>query len=323
MNIILGCNLVDSRTKAFLPEAYKLGINQFDTAEIYDDGKSELLLGEFMKTIDRNSIKIHTKVSAEHLGFQDVMASCEKSLSRLNTEYIDLYYIHWPNKAIPIEETLEAFLTLKKEGKIKEIGISNYSLSDLKQIHSILKKDLYGYQGEFNRLNSKHNYELLAYCKNNNIMFMGYSLFKHKPKQYSCSSIINWAKQSGVTPIIRTYSIEHLKNNLAESEPIYFPVQEIVHFQPNLLKVLKSGNDRNLVYKTLEDALANTYKLCPPITDMQEELDHMKPVRVIKDKNGKLNVVEGAMRYWAWYLFRPNLPVPCIIVQENKKNNEE
>ena len=318
MNIILGCDSVDSRTKSFLLEAYNFGINQFDTAEAYNNGVSESLLGELIKTVKRNTVKIYTKVSAEHLKSKDIITSCKKSLYRLNTEYIDLYYIHWPNKAIPVEETLETLLSLKEEGKIKEIGISNYSLSDLKQIHSILKKDLYSYQGEFNGFNSSYNYELLDYCINNNILFMGYSLFKHKPKNYSHAAIVAWAQRYGVIPIIRTYSIEHLKNDLIKTEPADFPIQEIVYLQPKLLEVLKSGNNKNLVYKTLEAALENIYKFYPPITDMKEELDCMKPVHVIKDSNEKLNVIEGVMRYWAWCLFRPELLIPCIVTYKNK-----
>src|SRR5579885_397937 len=88
-------------------EAYNLGINFFDTAEIYGDGVSETVLGKGLKEI-RDNVVIATKVSPSHLRYKDVLKACENSLKRLNTDRIDLYQIHWPNFYIPLKETAQA-----------------------------------------------------------------------------------------------------------------------------------------------------------------------------------------------------------------------
>ena len=122
-------------TEASLKTAVDSGINFFDTAELYGDGYSEELLGTFLKP-DRENIIIATKAGRSNLAYEDAKRACEKSLRRLKTDYIDLYQIHWPNGDIPMEETVRAFSELRKEGKIREAGISNFGVLDLETLTS-------------------------------------------------------------------------------------------------------------------------------------------------------------------------------------------
>lgn len=124
--------------------AFDEGINFFDTADIYSrwvdgnpGGVSERIIGKWWKEkkIPRDKIILATKVRGNMGGGKDdeglseahIMKSVEKSLKRLQTDYIDLYQAHWPDDATPIEETLVAFDRLVKEGKVRYIGASNYT----------------------------------------------------------------------------------------------------------------------------------------------------------------------------------------------------
>lgn len=100
------------------------GVNLIDTAERYGDGKSEEIVGAALQG-RRTDAVLSTKVYTHALHYNDVMEHCEASLRRLNTDYIDLYQVHWPNPDIPIEETYGAFEDLKKSGKIRASGICN------------------------------------------------------------------------------------------------------------------------------------------------------------------------------------------------------
>jgi aryl-alcohol dehydrogenase-like predicted oxidoreductase len=110
--------------------AVDLGINLFDTAEFYNDGYSEEVVGKGLRGL-RDKVMIATKAWADNLAKDKVVTACEGSLKRLQTDYIDLYQIHWPNPEVPVAETLEAMENLKKDGKIRSIGVSNFGVNDL------------------------------------------------------------------------------------------------------------------------------------------------------------------------------------------------
>ncbi len=119
----------DADSIATVHAALDVGINFFDTAEAYDNGKSEEVLGEALKD-HRDKAIIATKVSAGHLSAADVQTACENSLKRLQTDLIDLYQIHWPNWEVPIAETVGALKDLQQQGKIRVFGVSNFAVQD-------------------------------------------------------------------------------------------------------------------------------------------------------------------------------------------------
>ncbi len=118
---------------ATIRTAQELGINFFDTAEGYGNGYSEELLAQALGH-RRQEVIIATKVSQKNLRAPDVVTACERSLKRLNTDYIDVYYIHWPSPEIPISETMEAFERLRTEGKIRVTACSNFASGDLEKL---------------------------------------------------------------------------------------------------------------------------------------------------------------------------------------------
>lgn len=114
--------------------AIDLGIDTFDAAEQYGDGYAEELLGRALSDYDRSEMVVTSKVSAGNLRPDDLRSSCADSLERLDTDYIDVYYVHWPNRDVSFEETLEALAELKEEGTIREVAISNFGERDLNEL---------------------------------------------------------------------------------------------------------------------------------------------------------------------------------------------
>ncbi|MDD4148152.1 MAG: aldo/keto reductase [Candidatus Cloacimonetes bacterium] len=110
--------------------ALELGVNFLDTAEGYNRGYSENVVGKALEG-QRHNVVLATKVNAQNLRQDKLIAACEGSLKRLRTDYIDLYQIHWPNHDVPIEESLSALERLKAQGKIRYYGVSNFGPVDI------------------------------------------------------------------------------------------------------------------------------------------------------------------------------------------------
>jgi aryl-alcohol dehydrogenase-like predicted oxidoreductase len=113
--------------------ALESGINFFDNAHGYGDGYAEEVLGRALLGRRHQAI-IGTKISIDSDAVKDIAANCELSLRRLQTDYIDLLQIHWPNHQIPPEEVYQAFNKLLEAGKIRAFGVSNYGVGDLTEI---------------------------------------------------------------------------------------------------------------------------------------------------------------------------------------------
>ena len=113
--------------------AIDYGINFLDTAEAYERGYSEQVVGKALKG-KRDKVILATKVAGAHLAANEMVGACEESLKNLGTDYADLYYLHWPNMNVPFDETMEALYQLKKSGKIRAGGISNYGLKQMEML---------------------------------------------------------------------------------------------------------------------------------------------------------------------------------------------
>lgn len=106
------------------------GINFFDTAEGYENGESERVLGRALKG-KRDKAVIATKVSGKNLRPDDIVTACERSLKHLGMDHVELYQIHWPNRDVPLADSVGALARLKEQGKIGAIGVSNFAVRDL------------------------------------------------------------------------------------------------------------------------------------------------------------------------------------------------
>jgi len=191
-----------SKEEAFkiMDKAYDSGINFFDTAEIYPvpptakmGGLTEEIVGEWLKTKPRDSVILATKVAGAASGWFvpptrhgltaidsfHIKKAIEGSLKRLQTDYVDLYQMHWPDTIVPIEESLKAFDELVKEGKVRYIGTSNDSVYGLTKANETSKHNnlarFESIQNNFSLLNPRFLDELSNVCKKEQISLLPYS----------------------------------------------------------------------------------------------------------------------------------------------------
>lgn len=148
------------------------GANLIDTAEGYH---TEDVVGDAVSGI-RDNVILATKVSGRNLGYNDLLHSAEKSLRKLNTEIIDLYQIHWPNPAYPINETMKAMQKLLDEGLVSFIGVSNFNIEEIKEAQHHLAHDRIVSNQVLYNLNSREiEKEMLNYCIDNDITILAYT----------------------------------------------------------------------------------------------------------------------------------------------------
>jgi aryl-alcohol dehydrogenase-like predicted oxidoreductase len=107
------------------------GITTFDTAEAYGDGRSEELLGRAIEGYDREDLVLATKAHPDNHAPADLRAACEASLDRLGTDYVDVYYLHWPSRETPLGETVRALRELREDGLVRLPAVSNFGPRDL------------------------------------------------------------------------------------------------------------------------------------------------------------------------------------------------
>lgn len=170
-------NIDDEVVIQAMRTALEAGITTFDTAEIYGDGYSEELVGRALGAV-RDRVVLATKVFPTHLKASQVLEACENSLRRLQTEVIDLYQIHWPAGAfgsdiVPIGETMGALNQLKDQGKIRAIGVSNFSRSQLAEAAQYGPID--SLQPPYSLFWRGVEMDQLPYCIEHNLTVMAYS----------------------------------------------------------------------------------------------------------------------------------------------------
>lgn len=174
----------DAVSLTALRAALEVGYTHFDTAEIYADGHSEELLGRAVRETRtaRERVFITSKVDPGHLSYEDVLKSCEDSLRRLNTEYLDLYLIHWPPRSISkLDDAFRALNKLMRDGKVKHLGVSNFNLKFLQRSQELSETPIITNQVPY-RLPDKSYVEngVLTYCQQNDILITAYSPVKFR-----------------------------------------------------------------------------------------------------------------------------------------------
>jgi aryl-alcohol dehydrogenase-like predicted oxidoreductase len=180
-----------------IQSAYDLGVTSIDTAPVYGQGTSEEIVGEAIKDLPRDRVQILTKYGMrwdlakgtlafhtkdndgkpidvyKYAAKESIIKECEDSLKRLGTDYIDLYQIHWPDVTTPISETMEAVSRLIEQGKIRQAGVSNYSVEQMKEAEQTLK--LASNQVSYSMVKRDIEAELVPYCLENRKSILAYS----------------------------------------------------------------------------------------------------------------------------------------------------
>jgi diketogulonate reductase-like aldo/keto reductase len=329
---------------------FDLGLTFIDTAEIYGDGFSEEMIG---KAIDkkRSEVFVASKFSPENAAYKDVVNSAERTLKRLKTDYIDLYQVHWPNPKIPISETMSAMEQLVTDGKILNIGVSNFSKLELiKAQDALLKNKIFSNQVEYNLFDRFIEQEILPYCQKNDVKVIAYSpLFRGKTfdgdksknllrtlsSKYSASFAqiaLSWlVSKNLVYAIPKTTKQVHVREN-ALALNLKIDVEDIIKIDQTCasspmfvstddIRVILNGERNSNAYQTLDEAIENKLNLSPSPLELASFLklgEPTKPVRLIPNRDAsskyKYDLVEGRLRYWAWVIaFESLRPIPSYV----------
>jgi len=331
-------------------EGIDLGMNLVDTAENYDSGNSEKIIGKAVKGI-REEVIICTKFAPEHSSSEDILKAVEGSLKRLQTDYIDIYQLHWHNPKIPLRETIQAMERLVKEGKIRYIGVSNLYLRQLKEAQEALSySNIVSLQMEYNLFDHFVKHEILPYCEKEKIITIAYSpldqgriasdednrlnILQEIAKKYSKSVAqiaLNWLIMHPTVVAIPTASKKYMRENAEVSDfeiskedfnkisVLY--ARKPAYVEVNKIKVSTSGQNNRKVYQTLKEALENKLNFIPSPEDLARYFrdypeEEIKPIRLIRNKNDKYqySLIEGRVRYWAWVIAHEGeKPIPAYI----------
>ena len=204
-------------------KALKMGYRHIDTAEIYGNHR-EVAAG--IRDFDREKIFLTSKVWSSDLAEDSVVAACRRALSQLDTDYLDLYLIHWPNEKFPIEDTMAGMKKLVDEGLVRSLGISNFTpgqteeaieASDVPIVTNQVEFHPYLFQKEMLSFCEKNKMIVTAYCPvaRGEVMddaVLGEIAERHgkTPAQVS----LRWLVQQGVAVIPKSTSEKHLKENM-------------------------------------------------------------------------------------------------------------
>lgn len=222
----------DKADVAAIKTAIDLGVTHIDTAEIYADGYAEKLVGRAIKEYDRSKLFIVSKVEPENFGYKKALRSCERSLERLRTSYLDLYLLHWYEEGVSLKETMRALDKLVERGSVRNIGVSNFGVERLKEAQSYSKNKIVCDQVHYNLIvREPERKSLLKYCQKNDIIMTAYRPLEkgglandpprvlreiaNKYKKTPAQVAINWLiSQKNVVAIAKSRNIEHLKENM-------------------------------------------------------------------------------------------------------------
>jgi diketogulonate reductase-like aldo/keto reductase len=207
----------------------ELGMTLIDTAEMYGEGGAEQVVAEAIAD-RRDKVFLVSKFYPYNASYQDVMKACDRSLSRLKTDYLDLYLLHWRG-SIPLSETLEALQHLKQVRKILDYGVSNFDVDDMEEALSLPGGNAIATnQVLYNLMRRGIEWDLLPWCKQCNIPIMAYSpveqkAFVDRPELAAIASkyaatptqiALNWLlRQDNVISIPKATNPNHIQENRA------------------------------------------------------------------------------------------------------------
>jgi diketogulonate reductase-like aldo/keto reductase len=227
-----GWSIGASRKIKALRAGLEGGIKLIDTAEAY---YSEPFVAKAIRGRKRDELFIATKVWLDHLHHDDLVRALEKSLHSLQLSYVDLYQIHFPNISVPIRETMGAMEEMVEKGKIRHIGVSNFSLEQMIEANSALaKSEIAAAQVNYSLIHRKVERDIIPYCDQNKIAVLAYYplghglLAKQGPKMEAvcrrnsktpAQVALNWlASRAGVFPIPRASRPTHVREDLGGSD---------------------------------------------------------------------------------------------------------
>ncbi|PSP75232.1 aldo/keto reductase [Halobacteriales archaeon QH_6_68_27] len=219
----LGTWTIDGEAvKESVRTALDAGYTHIDTAEGY---RNEAEIGRAIADCDRDDVFLTSKVLAKNLDYDSLIESCEASLDRLGTDYLDLYLIHWPNPAISLRESLDAMGTLHDEGLVRNVGVSNFSAYQLSCAHHISDVPIAVNQIEFHPWFQRP--DLVEYCRGTDTVVEAAAplartevfedeVVRDLAEKYEVSPaqvVVKWAIERDIVVLPKSSSPEHVRAN--------------------------------------------------------------------------------------------------------------
>jgi aryl-alcohol dehydrogenase-like predicted oxidoreductase len=301
---------------AIIRSSIDLGMSFIDTAPIYSGGDSETAVGKAIKGV-RNQVCIATKIAPENLSSSGVVTSIDSSLRRLKTDTIDLIQIHWSNPNIPIAETMDALAGQIESGKIRAVGVSNFSLGELKEAQkTIYPYKIESFQGEYNLFNRSLEDDLIPYANQHQMTVIGYSPLHRgriasgrlsidtltrisaRHNKTNAQVALRWlVTRDSVVVIPNTSNPQRVLEN-AESGDFNLTDDEIKEIDQNCIvrPILVPTNSIQVstdlsanVYRTIEEAKRNHLDMTPSPTELAEQItsgEFLKPVILVPSTRG-------------------------------------
>jgi len=205
--------------------ALQVGYTHFDTAEGYGN-QPDIARAIRDEGADRRRLFITSKVSPRHLRYDDLLRACENTLKELETDYVDLYLVHWPNDAIAMDETFAALTKVQARGWAVDIGVSNFDIPHLEQAMLVTETPIAMDQIEFH---PRYNQTVLTdFCHEHDIHVTAYSSLRYmepneeqaleeigrKYGKTSAQVVLRWLVGKGVVVIPRSTSQEHQRQDM-------------------------------------------------------------------------------------------------------------
>ncbi|GAA5420046.1 aldo-keto reductase YhdN [Sulfurisphaera tokodaii] len=217
----------DNEWVSAIKRAIELGITLIDTAEMYGNGHAEELVGQAIKSFDREQLFIVSKVWPSRADYDNVLKSANNSSKRLGT-YIDLYLLHAPSR-VPICQTMKAFEKLVDDGIIRFFGLSNFDVKGIENARQCLSKyELVAIQNHYSLLYRKDEESVLGYAERNGLMYMAYTPLENgilskneflanigrKYNKTATQVALNWyISHNNLVPIVKASKINHVEEN--------------------------------------------------------------------------------------------------------------
>ncbi len=312
-----------------LRRGIELGMNFIDTAELYGGGHGEEIAGQAVAGV-RHQVFLSSKFNPSHSTSPAMELALEGSLRRLGTDYLDLYQFHWPNPFVPLEETFGGLSRLVEKGKIRYIGLSNFSLPEIEKACRIA--DIASLQMEYNLTERGIESEVLQFCEQQGMTLLAYSPLDRsrrvqelpivqqiaaKHERSPSQIVLNWVISSpAVVAITMTTKLEHVAESAAASD-FRLSSEDVsaleeatrctpAHIVPSHVQVAPGIRP---VYLSLEEARENALDLVPHPIELAENIRRYgieKPIRVVRNSDDsspkQYRLVDEHLRYWAWVI---------------------
>lgn len=326
----------------------ELGMNFIDTSELYGGGHAEEIVGEAVKGI-RQQVFLASKFNPEHNTYQGVIRAAEGSLRRLQTDYLDLYQAHWPNPQVPLQETLGAMQTLVQHGKVRYIGVSNFTPGELRAARSLgMAAEISSCQMEYNLFERTMENEMFPYCQREGVTILAYSPLdrgaglKNGPRLKLMQALaekyektvaqitLRWLlSHPSVIALVKSASREHTQEN---AEAMCFDLldedldqidrlfeQNIIYVPPSRIRV--NAKEIRSVYRSVEEALQNSLDLIPQPAQVALNIEKghfLKPVPLTPSSDTRgvydYDLVDLEILYWAWVIAKGmDEPLPAFV----------